>query len=331
MWFERFNISLGIEYADLSIVPRLSNIQPSMVSLQSRVTRSISASLPFIPSPMDSVTSYSLCAGLMKLGCVPILHPFYGNWTKGIHLISSLAALRDSSGGAIGIAVCPDSDAWMAVSDAVKAGVNILALDTLHHRPDEHCQAITRIKDQYPAISLISGNVVDGRDCEHVIELGADAVRVGFSSASINRGREITGCGRSQAAAVAECATVARSHQVPVIADGSIRTAADVAVALALGADTVMMGRVFAAMPESGALTESDFSTKLYTGMSRAGQIGVDQIAEGQSDEVKSSPPLHTVINEWAEVLRISISRGGAVSIPDLHRVARLEITLGRI
>ena len=100
-----------------------------------------------------------------------------------------------------------------------------MALDTLHHSPHLHLAAVSGLKDRFPHLKIISGNIVHGDDCQALHEAGVDAVRVGMTSASINQGRALVGCGRKQAAAVKDCAEAASALDLPLIADGGIRFA----------------------------------------------------------------------------------------------------------
>jgi IMP dehydrogenase len=150
-----------------------------------------------------------------------------------------------------------------------------------------------------------------------------------MTSASINLGWERTGCARGQAVSVKECADVAKRFRIPVIADGGIRHVRHIVIALALGADTVMMGSMFSGLAESAALTRVDSKgnmVKTYRGMSRQALIDSDFIEEGTSREIAVIGRFHDVIGEWARTLGIAISRAGADSIEDLHAAAMLEI-----
>jgi len=317
----------GFEYSDLSVIPRVSDIRPEDVSISSFITRKIPLSIPFIPSPMDSVIGFSLAECLLKSGGVPILHPHYEQREILKDIVKKLKPIVENTNGSIGLLISPERDYIDSVKNIIRNNINIVAIDTLHREPHLHFEAIIRIKEAFPDIQIISGNVVCSEDCEKLIELGVDAVRVGMTSASVNRGLDITGCGRCQGSAVYECFNTCQKYGVPIIADGSISKISEMVIALALGASTVMMGKMFAKMEESSAerIKEEGLSYKLYRGMSRKDIISNELTPEGKELRLPVNGTFSTRIYEWSKILKIAFSRAGCRTIEELNRKSILE------
>jgi len=180
-------------------------------------------------------------------------------------------------GAAVGVG--PDRDG--RVEALVKAGVDVIVVDSAHGHAEAVVNSVPAIKRQFPDIELIAGNVATADGTRSLIEAGADAIKVGVGPGSICTTRVVAGVGVPQISAVMECAKVARKHQVPIIADGGIKYSGDVVKALAAGADSVMIGSIFAGTDESPGETVlyQGRSYKVYRGM---GSLGA--MKEGRGD-----------------------------------------------
>jgi IMP dehydrogenase len=131
------------------------------------------------------------------------------------------------------------------------ANVDALVVDTAHGHSAGVLKAIRRIKMIAPNLPVLAGNVVTGEGTQALVEAGADVVKVGVGAGSICTTRIVAGAGVPQITAIAECATVAHPHGVPIIADGGIKYSGDIVKALAAGADAVMLGSLLAGLEES--------------------------------------------------------------------------------
>lgn len=315
----------GFEYGDVSLIPRLSSVTPGEVSLRGKLTRNIECDLPLVASPMDAVISPNLGEKLAQAGSVPVLFSGSGRMNACEEEIRRLKAIVPET--PVGVLLSPKAAISGKKVDGFTESADIIFLDTLHSAPDLHLRAVEILKDRLPGISVVSGNVVHPHDAEALIEAGVDTVRVGMTSASINDGYYMTGCARSQAAAVYECSRICRKHSVPVLADGGIQNIGQLAIAFALGADTVMMGKMFAALMESAApFDENDRNRKIYRGMSRVGLVDPDLLVEGRTESIEVSGTFDAVVSNWCSCLKVAISRCGAVSIADLQSKGEFEV-----
>ena len=161
-------------------------------------------------------------------------------------------ACKDSSGALrVGAAVGTGYDSDDRVDALVGAGVDVLVVDTSHGFSKGVLDRVSRIKQKYPDMQVIGGNIVTGDAAEALVKAGADGVKVGIGPGSICTTRVVAGVGVPQVSAVAEVAQALKKKGVPLIADGGIRYSGDIAKALVAGAYSVMIGGLFAGTEES--------------------------------------------------------------------------------
>lgn len=169
------------------------------------------------------------------------------------------------AGAAVGIG----ADMYERVEALVNAGVDIIALDSAHGHSVNIIKAVKDIKDKYPDLDVIAGNVATAEATKDLIEAGADAIKVGIGPGSICTTRVVAGIGVPQITAVYDCAKEAAKYDIPVIADGGIKFSGDIPKAIAAGADLVMLGSLFAGTEESPGeiVMYQGRSFKMYRGM----------------------------------------------------------------
>lgn len=182
------------------------------------------------------------------------------------------AALR------VGAAVGTGADTDERVEGLVKAGIDVLVVDTAHGFSKGVIDRVKRTKKQYPDLQVIAGNIVSADAALALVEAGADAVKVGMGPGSICTTRVVAGVGVPQVSAVAEVAEALKNKGVPLISDGGIRYSGDIAKALVAGAHSVMIGSLFAGTEESPGEVElyQGRSYKSYRGMGSVGAMGQD-------------------------------------------------------
>jgi IMP dehydrogenase len=179
-------------------------------------------------------------------------------------------------GAAVGVA----RDLLERADALVKHNVDVLVLDSSHGHAKAVQRAVTQLKERFPQVAIIAGNVATGSGTEALIKAGADAVRIGVGPGSICTTRVVTGIGVPQVTAILEAAEAGAKYGIPVIADGGIKYSGDVTKALAAGANTVMIGSLFAGVEESPGevvLFQGEHF-KEYRGM---GSIGAMKAGEG--------------------------------------------------
>ena len=189
-------------------------------------------------------------------------------------------ACKDSSGALrVGAAVGTGYDSDDRVDALVGAGVDVLVVDTSHGFSKGVLDRVSRIKQKYPDMQVIGGNIVTGDAAEALVKAGADGVKVGIGPGSICTTRVVAGVGVPQVSAVAEVAQALKKKGVPLIADGGIRYSGDIAKALVAGAYSVMIGGLFAGTEESPGEVElyQGRSYKSYRGMGSIGAMGQTQ------------------------------------------------------
>ena len=150
-------------------------------------------------------------------------------------------------GAAIGVR---EEDVDRAIK-LTEAGADTIVIDIAHGHSNHTINMISKIKDKIGNADIIVGNVATAEGTKDLIESGADAVKVGVGSGSICITRIVTGAGIPQLTAISDCVSVAKEHNIPIIADGGIRTSGDITKALAAGASTVMIGSMLAGTDES--------------------------------------------------------------------------------
>jgi IMP dehydrogenase len=191
-------------------------------------------------------------------------------------------AARDDQGKLrVGAAVGFGDDTEERVQLLVKAGVDVLIVDTAHGHSAGVLERVRWIKQNFPAVDVIGGNIATGAAALALVEAGADGVKVGIGPGSICTTRIVAGVGVPQITAIDNVATALRGTGVPVIADGGVRFSGDLAKAIAAGADCVMMGGAFAGTEESpGDLIL--YQGRTYKGYRGMGSLGA--MAQGSAD-----------------------------------------------
>ena len=163
----------------------------------------------------------------------------------------------------------------------IKSRVDAIIIDTAHGHSSRVIEAVVKVKSKYPEVELIAGNVATAEATKELIKAGVDAVKVGIGPGSICTTRVVTGAGVPQITAIVECVNAAKDSGVPIIADGGVKFSGDVAKAIAAGADSVMIGSLFAGTEEAPGevILFQGRNFKTYRGM---GSIGA--MKKGSSD-----------------------------------------------
>jgi IMP dehydrogenase len=238
-------------------------------------------------------------------------------------------------GAALGIA----KDTLDRAAALVDARVDLLVVDTAHGHSEGVLKMIGSLREKYPELQLVGGNVATSLGAKALIERGVDAVKVGVGPGSICTTRIVTGAGVPQVTAIGAAAGVCEAAGVPLIADGGIKFSGDVVKALAAGANAVMIGSLFAGTEESPGETVlyQGRTFKEYRGMGSLGAMkrgSSDRYFQDEFDERKLVPegiegrvpykgPLSALIGQLVGGLRAGMGYTGCRDIESLRRDAR--------
>src|ERR1044071_7948907 len=303
------------------------------IDLGTNLTRTIRLRMPLVSSPMDTVTESRLAIALGQFGGIGIIHR---NLTIKDQA-AEVAAVK-KAGQLVGAAVGSSPGYEARVKALIQAGGDVIVVDSAHGFSKNVIAATKHIKAAH-RVDVIAGNIATGEGAEALIQAGADGLRVGMGPGAICTTRIVSGMGVPQLTAILESAKVARAHGVPVIADGGINYFGDLTKALAAGASSVMMGRLFAATEEApGDVTEfpkdqvparfrsiiKDAETKAYKFKSYRGMGSVGAMERGK--QISSEDEFHGKSFTAKSVLVAEGVEGLVPSSGDLKTVASTMI-----
>ena len=319
-------------FDEVALVPQFNNI-PSRTEpdLETWLTRHRKVDIPLVAANMDSVIGPELAEVLIANGTIPIYHRFTDfdrqkEWVRrfrdktfissGIHQVNEIRELLDL--GALGACI-----------------------DVAHGHSDQMMRFIEALKKPHPEKDIIAGNVCTPMAYHDLVNAGADAVKVGIGPGAACTTRSITGFGVPQFSAIKDCGEIAEKLRVPLIADGGIRGSRDIVLALAAGASTVMIGKLFALTAESAAQkrqaqssgdeleakyrgqASEDFQTDFYGGLKDY------TVAEGIDFWAPVSGMAQALIDSLLGGLRSGLTYGGARTLKELQRKAEfIEVGL---
>lgn len=186
------------------------------------------------------------------------------------------SACKDSHGRLrVGAALGVGPDTQERVDELVKAGVDVVVVDTAHGHSQAVLDIVKMVKKQYPALEVVAGNIATAQAAKDLRKAGVDAVKVGVGPGSICTTRIVSGAGMPQLTAIADCAKALEGSGIPIVADGGIKYSGDITKALAAGASAVMLGSLLAGTEESPGETVlyQARTYKVYRGMGSIGAM----------------------------------------------------------
>lgn len=323
-WKEIKSRGRGLTFDDVLIVPARSDVRSRRdPELHSSLTKKKKISTPIISANMDTVTEAEMALAMNQLGGVGILHRFLSIEDQ----TAQARKVKESGATIVAASVGVSDDFKQRSQNLVRAGVNLLTIDIAHGHSIQMTETIKWLKDQFPEVELIVGNMATPEAVRDLAEAGADALKVGIGPGSMCTTRIITGCGVPQLTAIALCAEVASSYGIPVIADGGIKTSGDIVKAFAAGASTVMLGSMLAGVIETPG--EIKNGRKHYRGMaSKSAQVswrgGVPEgmAPEGESTQVAVKGHVRDVLLEIMGGIRSGMSYINATTIEEIREKA---------
>ena len=255
-------------------------------------------------------------------------------------------ATKDDFGRLIvGAALGTDKDTFERAEALFNEGVDVLVIDSAHGHSKNVIETIKAVKQKFPSVDVIGGNIATADAAMELVKAGADAVKVGMGPGSICTTRIIAGIGVPQISAIFDVSTALKNTEVAVIADGGIRFSGDIAKAIAAGADSVMLGSLFAGTEEAPGKVElfQGRSFKTYRGMGSIGamteredanrymqeDVAADKLVpEGIEGRVPYKGLVLNVVNQLIGGLRQSMGYIGCKNISEMHKKSQfIEIT----
>lgn len=236
----------GLTFDDVLLVPGYSDFKRDDITLTTKLTKKITLTTPLISAPMDTVTENKLATALARLGGMGIIHR---NLTVAQQADEVSAVKKEQL--PVGAAVGTNKGYEDRVAALVKAGVDLIVLDSAHGYTDTMMTALIYIKQTFPHVEIMAGNIATFAAAEAFIKAGADSLRVGMGPGAICTTRIVSGMGVPQITAIMETARAVSGTEVTVVADGGIKYSGDMLKALAAGAHAVMMGSYFASAEEA--------------------------------------------------------------------------------
>jgi len=344
----------GITFDDVLLRPGYSDFKRQDISLKTNLTKKIALSIPFTSAPMDTVTESALAIALARLGGIGFIHRNLSVDKQAYEIV-----LVKKEGLLVGAAV--GSEGYEErIEQLVKAGVDVVIVDSAHGHAKSIIDAISQIKNKYSDLQVIGGNIATREGALALINAGADGLRIGMGPGAICTTRIVSGMGVPQMTALLEISPIAKKYKVPYIADGGITYSGDMVKAIAAGASTLMMGSFFASASESPGKKEmlkkehvplrfkdilkierKEYMFKSYRGMGSIGamQQGVKLKSEGEfhgksysdrtliAEGVEGLVPIKGTVSELLEQALGGIRSGmyyvGAKNIIDLHKKAK--------
>jgi len=320
----------ALTWDDVALVPQYNNVPSRTVpDLSSWLTKNKKVGMPLVPANMDTVIGEKLADIIVKNNGVPIFHRF----TSFDQQLSWVMKYRNNC-----FVSCGLSEEDFKRLDTLLFHASGVCIDVAHGHSDRMLDFIRKVKSAYPDKEVIAGNVCSAFAYQDLVNAGADAVKVGVGPGAACTTRMVTGFGVPQFTAIRDCALVAEKLRVPIIADGGIRNSRDVVLALAAGASTVMVGKLFALTEESAAektcnmhldnglptgiiakfrgQASKDFQAEYYGGLKEK------TVAEGVAFWGRVSGSAQALIDELLGGLRSGLTYGGAKSIKELQRKA---------
>lgn len=282
----------ALTFDDVLLVPQYSEITPDMADVSTKLTNTFKMNVPFLSAAMDTVSEHKLVTALALAGGLGVIHKnmSIADQAKEVEMVKNYEfdneknkrVLIDKKGRlCVGAAIGVTADIMDRVHALMDAGVDVFVLDSAHGDSKNIINAIKNLRLEYPSMELIAGNVATYEGALDLMKAGASAVKVGMGPGSICTTRIIAGIGVPQLQAVMDCARASKEMNVPIIADGGIKYSGDVVKALAAGANTVMLGGLFATCEEApGDIYESNGKKyRTYRGMG-----SIEAMAKGSTD-----------------------------------------------
>lgn len=343
-WETKFQ-KKGYTFDDVLLIPAASDVLPNEVDLSTHLASNLKLKVPFISAGMDTVTESGMAIAMAQLGGLGVIHKNLSieAQAKEVALVKAASAGEDAAVDAKGrlvvaAAVGVTSDTFDRAQALIDAGTDAIVIDTAHGHSAGVLRKIAEIREQFPAVTLIAGNVATGEGTDALFAAGVDVVKVGIGPGSICTTRVVAGVGVPQLTAIYDSAAVARKWGKPIIADGGIKYSGDIVKALAAGGNAVMLGSMLAGTSEApGEVYEQNGRKfKTYRGMGsmaameqdhgskdRYFQSGVNEanklVPEGIEGQIEYKGSVNDIVFQMVGGLRSGMGYTGCKNIATLN------------
>ena len=341
----------GYTFDDVLLVPAYSTVVPAEVKLETQLTKNIKLNIPVTSAAMDTVTEDEMAIALASLGGLGFIHKNM-SIEKQSEMVKKVKeteitdeyqdnAAVDSKGRLlVGAAVGVADNTMERVRELVKAGVDIITVDSAHGHSKGVIDYVRKIRDEFADLDIVGGNVVTAQAAIDLVYAGASVIKVGVGPGSICTTRVVAGVGVPQLTAINDVYEVIKTYNIGVIADGGIKLSGDIVKALAAGGDVVMLGGLLAGTKETpGEIVETNGKqVKTYVGMGSLSAMkrgSSDRYFQGGEKELKKLVPegieatvpykgeMRQVIHQMMGGLRSGMGYVGCENIRELKTDAK--------
>jgi IMP dehydrogenase len=315
----QYNFSLT--YDDISLIPtEISRVKSRIEATTKCEFLGLELGVPVLSSPMDTVTGINMAKELTSLGCLGILNRFD----------SSLSEVLNNNGGGEGIrGVSIALNTEIKVIEKLAAKNYIICIDTANANNKAVLSKIEEIKKRF-RVKILVGNIAHGASLKQLVESGADAVRVGIGSGSVCTTSIQTGIGIGQVSSLLNVLFARKEEKlnIAIIADGGIKSSGDVAKAIALGADAVMLGRMLAGTKEtpSEVIKYDGQLWKKYRGSASFGVKMKNEFIEGEETMVPYKGPVKNVIDGISDGVKSAMSYMNCFTLDELRKIESFAV-----
>ena len=291
-WTTKF-VKEGLTFDDVLLIPAESHVLPNEVNLHTQLAPNLKLNIPLISAGMDTVTEGAMAIAIALQGGLGVIHKNMSISAQAGEVANvknvvvpaniTKSAVDDDNRLLVAAAIGVTSDTFERAEALLEKGADAIVIDTAHGHSAGVLRKIKEIRDHFPNITLIAGNVATGDATRALFDAGVDIVKVGIGPGSICTTRVVAGVGVPQITAIYDAATAAREYEKPIIADGGMKYSGDIVKALAAGGNAVMLGSMLSGTTEApGEIFESNGRKyKTYRGM---GSVGAMAQAHGSSD-----------------------------------------------
>jgi len=312
---------MSLTYDDISLIPtEVSRIKSRTETSTACRFLNMDLALPVTSSPMDTVTGIEMAVALHSFGCIGILNRFDSSLED---VLKGNGASENINGVSVGLTTP------MADIEKLVAHDYIICLDTANANNNEVLRKTEEIKKKFK-VRLIIGNIAHGGSLKQLENAGADAVRVGIGSGSVCSTSIQTGIGIGQVSSLLNVlfAREANKLKISIIADGGIKSAGDVAKAIALGADAVMLGRMLSGTKETPGevIKYSGQLWKKYRGSASFGVKMRNEFIEGEETMVGYKGTVKNVIDSISDGLKSSMSYMNCFTLDELRKTETFAV-----